>query len=498
MSSLAEKVIAASDQSGLKRASSTKETTAYPTSSLSSSDTQFYTPDSPKNERKLTTKIDLKVIPIFGLLYLICFLDRTNIANARIAGLEIGLDMPTTGFNTCLWIFYIPFVLAEVPSNMFMSLSWVRPKYFLGAQTFILGLLAMYQGLTKSYNGLLAVRFLMGIVEAGLPAGAGLLIASYYRKKELSLRFAMFFAFGQSGSCFSGLLAYAIMDINGYSGVAGWRWIFIIEGLITIFFSIFVFIFTPDFPGKNTSLSDSERARLVARLEADKGVESEAIRNVGWLKILTDYRIWITTVLFFCADMSAGSLSSFNPTILSQLGWTKRRAQVMTIPVWIIGIVGALISTLTAGHLNMRWPLILPSICISTIGWAIHVSNQQVAVRYLAQFLISFGTFCQMPLYIGLLTANLRGRALQGAGTAIILGLGNCANFVASNVFITTQAPGYPVGFGTGLGITTFAFPVMLGLMFVFGRHNRSIDRKIAALRPGEELDNQVDFKYVY
>jgi len=99
----------------------------------------------------------------------------------------------------------------------------------------------MCQGLTQSYDGLLAIRFLMGIVEAGLPAGAGLLIASYYRKKELSLRFAMFFAFGQSGSCFSGvsllprlqfsiktdtiqLLAYAIMDIDGYSGIAGWRW----------------------------------------------------------------------------------------------------------------------------------------------------------------------------------------------------------------------------------------------------------------------------------
>lgn len=63
----------------------------------------------------------------------------------------------------------------------------------------------MCQGLTQSYGGLLATRFLMGIVETGLPAGAGLLIASYYRKKELSLRFALFFAFGQSGACFSGV-----------------------------------------------------------------------------------------------------------------------------------------------------------------------------------------------------------------------------------------------------------------------------------------------------
>lgn len=135
MSTLTEKAIAAGDQTPIDKNSLVKEGI---TTSTSSGEIE-YLPDSLENERKLTTKIDFKVIPIFGLLYLICFLDRTNIANARIAGLEAGLNMPTTGFNTCLWIFYIPFVLAEVPSNMFLSLSWVRPKYFLGVQTFILG-----------------------------------------------------------------------------------------------------------------------------------------------------------------------------------------------------------------------------------------------------------------------------------------------------------------------------------------------------------------------
>jgi hypothetical protein len=92
-------------------------------------------------DRILTNKIDIKVIPILGLLYLICFLDRTNIANAKIAGLVSGLDMPSTGYNTALWIFYIPFVLAEVPSNMIMSLPTIKPNLWLGGQCFILGML---------------------------------------------------------------------------------------------------------------------------------------------------------------------------------------------------------------------------------------------------------------------------------------------------------------------------------------------------------------------
>lgn len=197
--------------------------------------------------------------------------------------------------------------------------------------------------------------------------------------------------------------------------------------------------------------------------------------------------------------MSAGSISSFNPTILSQLGWTSRRAQVMTIPVWIAGIVSGLSTSLLSGRLNKRWIFILPAICISVVGWTIHYCQVQPAsVRYFAQFLISIGTFAAMPMYIGMLTANLRGRAYQSMGTALQLGLGNCANFVSSNVFITTQAPKYPVGFGTGLGITAFSFPLFVVVMIIFKRHNAMIDKKRAALAPGEELDSQVDYKYVF
>lgn len=196
--------------------------------------------------------------------------------------------------------------------------------------------------------------------------------------------------------------------------------------------------------------------------------------------------------------MSAGSLSSFNPTILTQLGWTAKRAQVMTIPVWIVGIVGSFAATFVSGRMNLRWPFIMMSIICSLIGWIIHyVQVQPAAVRYFAQFLISFGTFVQMPMYIGLLTANLRGRAFLSFATAVQFGIGNCANFVAANVFIKKQAPRYPVGFGTGLAITALAIPLMTLLVILFLRHNREIDAKRAALVDGGELDDQVDYKYV-
>lgn len=93
-----------------------------------------------KLDRTVRWKRDLLLLPILGILYMIMFLDRTNIANARIEGLEIGLNMPSNGYNSCLWIFYIPFILAEIPSNLFMTMGKIKPRWFLGTQMFVLGI----------------------------------------------------------------------------------------------------------------------------------------------------------------------------------------------------------------------------------------------------------------------------------------------------------------------------------------------------------------------
>lgn len=93
-----------------------------------------------KLDRTVRWKRDLLLMPILGVLYTMMFLDRTNIANARIEGLEEGLHMPSHGYNNCLWIFYIPFILAEIPSNLFLTMGYIKPRIFLGFQMFLIGM----------------------------------------------------------------------------------------------------------------------------------------------------------------------------------------------------------------------------------------------------------------------------------------------------------------------------------------------------------------------
>jgi MFS family permease len=204
--------------------------------------------------------------------------------------------------------------------------------------------------------------------------------------------------------------------------------------------------------------------------------------------------------MFFCCDMTAASMSAFIPTILTELGYTAEIAQVMSIPVWATGIVFQIFGCWVSGRIGWRFPFILFGILFAMIGWIIQMvysNNKGLApgIRYFSLFAMSGGTFIQMAMTTAWMTNNLRGRASMAIGTAVILGLGNCANFVAANVFITSERPFYETGFRTGLGLTIAGAAFCLIFVGLLWKHNRALDGK--RKRFGGE-DDQVEYRYQY
>jgi len=121
--------------------------------------------------------------------------------------------------------------------------------------------------------------------------GAALLLAEYYTRKQASLRYAMFFTFGLLGPCFSGLLAYGIREMDGIQGREGWRWIFILEGLITVAISFLVFWLVPDFPERTKFLTAAKKEHLLETLRADKGDQKIDLKGTNWIRVIFDYKI---------------------------------------------------------------------------------------------------------------------------------------------------------------------------------------------------------------
>lgn len=228
-------------------------------------------------------------------MYLLAFLDRTNIANASVFGLQkdLGLDENGVQYNTALTIFFVPYIVFEIPSNIL--LKKLKPHVWLSACMFLFGLVTICQGLVQGYGGLLATRFFLGLAETGMFPGSFYLIGMWYKRSEAQRRYSFFFGSTSLAGAFGGLLASAIGKMDGMRGYLGWRWIFILEGTLTCVVAFLFFFLIPSFPEDAKWLGDGERAYVQARLRKDQG-RSAAERAIGAgdvVNVFKDFKVFI-------------------------------------------------------------------------------------------------------------------------------------------------------------------------------------------------------------
>jgi sugar phosphate permease len=209
--------------------------------------------------------MDLRLIPMLAALYLLSFLDRGNIGNAKIQGLQTDLKLTGQQYNLCATVFFFTYCAFEIPSNLL--LKRFRPSIWLPSIMVAWGTVMTLMGLVKSYHGLLVARIFLGVAEAGLYPGVAYYLTMWYCTEELALRQGLFFSAASVAGAFSGLLAYAIAKMNGVGGLAGWQWIFILEGLLTVVVAISAFFILHDFPDTAGFLTVEEKAWVVHRLK---------------------------------------------------------------------------------------------------------------------------------------------------------------------------------------------------------------------------------------
>lgn len=172
-------------------------------------------------EKALVRKIDLILLPSLSILYLLSFLDRSNIANARIAGLATDLSLTSSEYSVALTLFFVGYVLFELPANW--GLKATNPPFWMPFLTISFGIVSLTQGLVTNRDGLWAIRFFLGIAEAGLFPGTVFIFSHWYQRKERVVRVSLFFAGAAAAGAFGGILAYAIGRMEGVGGKRGWE-----------------------------------------------------------------------------------------------------------------------------------------------------------------------------------------------------------------------------------------------------------------------------------
>jgi MFS family permease len=294
---------------------------------------------TPTEERLLLRHQDLTILPLSAFIYFLCYLDRSNIGNARILNSSTHNDMQTEigatqhQFNIALMVFLVGYALFEVPSNIL--LKKLRPSRWLAFLMFSWGAITMGLGGVHSFPATAGVRFLLGAAEAGLFPGLVYYLTFWYRNDERSVRVAFILASATLAGAFGGAIAYAIGHMNGAQGLAAWRWLFLIEGAPSCASAVLVWFFLPDYPEEFLKGREREIALERLRVEGSK----RGHRSMTWADAkatLVDWRLYGHYVIYFGVSVPFSSLSLFTPSITAGLGYVDLQAQLMTVPPYAV------------------------------------------------------------------------------------------------------------------------------------------------------------------
>ncbi|OJD35965.1 vitamin h [Diplodia corticola] len=432
------------------------EVTASGASTPRDSERQSAEPFDPSIERRILRKLDFQVVPLLCILFLISFIDRSNVANAKIQGMEEDLNLHGNQYNIAVWIFTLAYVIFGVPANLVFKKF--GPKT-LSLMMLFWGITVIGQGVTRSAGGLIACRFLEGIMEAGFVPGCAYLIGSYYKKDEFLKRYTWFFSAAIAAGAFNGLLATLISKMDGVGNYEGWRWIFIIEGLITVVFSFCSIFWIVPFPEKSTMFTPEEKAVLLTRIVEDGGlVRHDKLNPRRFIKYMLDWKIWLCVLSYLGAEENAASVVSFQPSILKGLGYTSTQAQIHSIPIYAASFAFSLTCAYLSERLGQRYLFGILGSLTSLAGLAVELAQPRDAnIRYMGMFFVTAGPYLTMPITVVWCAINVGKGYKRTVAFACVIALGNCGAFVASNVFITAEAPQYRTGFATNMAFITLS-----------------------------------------
>ncbi|KAL2784653.1 major facilitator superfamily domain-containing protein [Aspergillus keveii] len=414
-------------------------------------------------EKRIIRKIDWHIVPVLGVLYLMSFIDRSNIGNAKIAGMDEDLDLDGMRYNTAVTVFFVTYSLFEVPSNIMLKL-W-RPSVWIAVICFSWGLVMTLMGLVNSYEGLVIARIFLGVAEAGFFPAAAYLLTLWYKRFEVQTRMAIFYAAASLAGAFSGLLAFAIENMDGVGGLAAWKWIFILEGLVPVVISFTLYWLLADSPENARFLTEDERRFAASRLYTETGYTEQSNSDRIQMKYIkaafADWKTWVAVVCFWSCSIGIYGFTATAPTAIKQLGYTSANAQLMTIPIYTF-------------------------VVITTIGVATWSDRPDLpGVTYFFLFLIAGGLFCPFTSIVTLIGNNLAPSSKRAVGLAILASVGNMGGICGSNIYLARQAPQYPVGYGTCLGACVAGIVAAIVLRIAYASENK---RKAALLRDeGEE-----------
>lgn len=326
-----------------------------------------FRPDA-ETEAKIVSKLDRNLLPLLGILYLFSYLDRVNIGNARLFGLEEDVKLSNGEYNIALAAFFLSYCIFEMPSNMI--LIRVGPRLWIPVIMFAWGTVSLGLAWITSFKGLVIMRFALGAAEAGFVPGVLFYLTLFYKRSEHSFRMAIFLCFNILAGAFGGLLAAGISHLQGKWGLQRWQWIFVLEAIPTILLAFLTWFIMSPSPEEARFLTPEERSYAANRVLADTDIRPSP--ESSWkqtVAALTDVHVYLICLCTFFLHAASSGVIMFMPSLILDMGFKATTAQLLTTPPYIVAAGVSLFIPWWSDRLQVRGLFVIFVPVIAFLGF---------------------------------------------------------------------------------------------------------------------------------
>lgn len=387
-------------------------------------------------------------------------MDRSNIGNAKIAGLADDLNLSDGQYEWLLTAFYIMYILFEWMTVMYQI---VPPHIYVSICVCAWGVLASLQSLATSYAYLLVLRALLGIGEAAF-VGIPFYLTFFFRREELAFRTGLFVSAAPLATSFASSLAWAIVKMGDKTGIASWRLLFLIEGFPAVLVAVVCWYWLPDSPSTARWLNRRQRKIATLRLRKETetaggstGKQSSVLRHkkkFQWREVrntMLDLKSWLAAFMFFFCNVAFSSMPVFLPTIVNAMGFDRLSSQGLSAPPFLFAFVVVLLTAwLSDKYKSRSVPMIFHAL-MAMAGYLILVvagatRTQSHALRYLAVYPICAGFFSAVTIIITWTVNNQASDEGKGTGMAVLNVVGQMGPLVGTRLYPDVEGPYYVKG----------------------------------------------------
>lgn len=474
-----------------------------PTDEKVSPVTTTYSALTDEEKRKIIRRVDYRLVTVLGFMYCVSLMDRTNLPAANIAGMKDELQLGIgERYGIISLAFFPTYVIFQPPSTFLVRM--VGPKIHLSLICLLWGSCMIGMAFVQSWDVLAGLRVILGVLEAGFFPSCVYLLSTWYTRYEVGKRNAVFYLLGMLSAAFSGIMAFGIMHMKGIGGLSGWRWIFVIEGLITVVIAAIGFWLLVDFPdSKRTSnkfLPDHHREWIISRVQADRGDAKVLPFSVGsYLRSGLDWKIWLYAMIFFNTTTITYALAYFMPIILNgALKFDVGAAQCLVAPPYAFAAIVIMATSWAGDKYRIRGPIVVFNNLLCIIGLPLMGWATDPRVRYLGIFFTTAGANSNVPAVMTYQANNIRGQWKRAFCSAILVGFGGIGGISGSLVFRNQDAPNYHPGLYACIACSLLSILIVAGLTLHFRIENAKAERGEKELEINENETFSPGFRYTY